>query len=108
MDADDLMRGISRVPALAPEIAKRREDLLVAEGFWALPGIDIEKIVASSADRSERVVSSLMSSGVSVSRSAALHFQARQIICGLEKSGSGLDREGVEPWLQRCEVTRKI
>lgn len=35
-----------------------------------------------------------------MSRSATLQFQARQIICGLEKSGSGLGREGAEPWLQ--------
>ncbi|UPK12183.1 hypothetical protein IVA93_02870 [Bradyrhizobium sp. 155] len=100
MEAGELVRGISRDPTVASEIARRREDLLVIEEFWTIPGIDIEKIVASCEDRSEGVVSSLMSSGASVSRSAIQQFQARPIIRALEKSGSGLGRDRVEPWLR--------
>ena len=47
IDVSDLMRGISRDPSTAPEIAKRRGDLLLAEGFWMVPGIDIERTIAS-------------------------------------------------------------
>ncbi|WP_407151023.1 hypothetical protein [Bradyrhizobium sp. ORS 86] len=100
LDADELVRGISRAPAVAPEIAKRREDLLAAEAFWTIPGIDIERIVASCVDRSEKVLSGLMSSGASVPPSTARKFQARQIISALERRGSEWSRERTEPWLQ--------
>jgi hypothetical protein len=100
MDADALKRGIAKNPAVAPEIARRREDLLVADGFWELPGIDIERIVASCADRSEKVVSTIMSSGASISSSTARQFEVRQIIRALERSGTASDRERAEPWIQ--------
>jgi hypothetical protein len=100
IDTADLMRGISRDPGTAPEIAKRRGDLLVAEGFWTVPGIDIERTIASSEHRSERVVSSLVSSVASVSRSAAEQFEGRAIIGALERVGSLLGRDHIEPWLQ--------
>jgi len=100
MDAGELMRGISRDPTIAPEIAKRRADLVVAEGFWTVPGINIEKVVASCADRSERVISRIMSSGASVPQPAIRQFQASQIISALEKCGSASGRERTEPWFQ--------
>jgi GTPase-associated protein 1, N-terminal domain type 1 len=100
MDMGELMLGISRDPETAPEIAKHRRDLLVTEEFWKIPGIDIERTVTSCEDRSERVVSSLMSSYASVQPSTIRQFQARTIIGALEKVGRELGRDRVEPWLQ--------
>jgi hypothetical protein len=51
LSANELTQGIMRVPAVAPEIVKRRGDLLASDGFRAVPGLDVEQIVAWSADR---------------------------------------------------------
>lgn len=100
IDVNDLMHGISRDPGAAPEIAKRREDLLAAEALWSIPGVDVEKTVASCEHRSDRLVASLMSSSASVSPSATGLFPGRAIIHALERSGSASSRDRLEPWLQ--------
>jgi hypothetical protein len=100
IDVSELLRGIAREPETAPEIAKRREGLLVAEGFWAIPGIDVERTIGSCGDRSEKLVASLISSSVSVPPSTIQQFEGRTIIRALEEVGSLFGRDRTEPWLQ--------
>jgi hypothetical protein len=100
IEVSELVQGISREPAMAPQIAERRADLLVAKRLWTIAGIDIERTIASCQDRPERLVTSLMSSSASVSPSVAGLFPGRTIIDALERGGSLSNRDRVEPWLQ--------
>ncbi|MFL9499140.1 hypothetical protein DNX69_06535 [Rhodopseudomonas palustris] len=103
IDASELMRGIALHPETAPAIAKRREDLLTAEGFWTIPGIDVARTIGSCGDRSENLIASLISSSVSVLPSTVEQFEGRKIIRALEQVGSFSGRNRAEPWLQMLQ-----
>ncbi|MGY4307831.1 hypothetical protein ACVIJ6_005074 [Bradyrhizobium sp. USDA 4369] len=114
LDESALLAGIEKQPSVAAEITMRRQDLFRSERFWAISGLDVEKVLASSAaDRADDIVASMMACGVVQADPALKKFGARPLIKALEKIGPGLEQEKLGSWLralsnQKSDLTQAL
>jgi hypothetical protein len=101
LDESALLAGIEKQPSVAAEIATRRQDLFRSARFWAISGLDVEKVLASSAgDHADEIVASMMACGRVQADPALKRFGASPLIKALEKIGPKLEQEKLGVWLR--------
>jgi predicted phosphodiesterase len=101
LDESTLLAGIEKQPSVAAEITRRRQDLFRSERFWAISGLDVDKVLASSAgDHADDIVASMMACGRVQADPALKRFGARPLIRALEKTGPELEQQKLGVWLR--------
>lgn len=101
MDEGALLSGIEQEPAVAPEIARRRQDLLRSPKLWSIPGLDGEGVLASAAGvLAADIVASMIVSGADHADLAVRKFGASPLIEAIEKVGPTLEPTKLDTWLR--------
>jgi hypothetical protein len=103
LEKDEILRGIRRVPHLAPAIVGQRPELAADADFWRIPGLDEKAILRASPedrDSAVRVVGAMIAAGCARTALLVLHrYNAAIILDAIDRVADDVSPGELTLWV---------